>query len=141
MRAAKRILVAEDSITVREVERQLLTRLGYDVAVAVDGMDAWNQMRAARFDMLVTDIDMPRMNGIELVRLVRADQRFAHIPIAVVSYKDREEDRLRGLDAGANRYLTKSSFHDETFVDTIIDLIGEPDAAPAVPAPGGDRER
>jgi two-component system sensor histidine kinase and response regulator WspE len=126
MRAAKRILVAEDSITVREVERQLLTRLGYDVAVAVDGMDAWNQMRAARFDMLVTDIDMPRMNGIELVRMVRADQRFAHIPIAVVSYKDREEDRRAGMDAGANAYLTKGSFQDQSFIATVTDLVGAP---------------
>ena len=126
VRAAKRILVAEDSITVREVERQLLTRLGYDVAVAVDGMDAWNQMRAARFDMLVTDIDMPRMNGIELVRMVRADQRFAHIPIAVVSYKDREEDRRAGMDAGANAYLTKGSFQDQSFIATVTDLVGAP---------------
>jgi two-component system sensor histidine kinase and response regulator WspE len=125
-RATKRILVAEDSITVREVERQLLARLGYEVAVAVDGMDAWNQLRAGRFDMLVTDIDMPRMNGIELVRLVRADARFAHLPIAVVSYKDREEDRRAGLDAGANAYLTKGSFQDQSFVATVTGLVGAP---------------
>jgi len=125
-RATKRILVAEDSITVREVERQLLVRLGYEVAVAVDGMDAWNQLRAGRFDMLVTDIDMPRMNGIELVRLVRADARFAHLPIAVVSYKDREEDRRAGLDAGANAYLTKGSFQDQSFVATVTGLVGAP---------------
>jgi two-component system sensor histidine kinase and response regulator WspE len=125
-RAVKRILVAEDSITVREVERQLLVRLGYDVAVAVDGMDAWNQLRAGRFDMLVTDIDMPRMNGIELVRLVRADARFANLPIAVVSYKDREEDRRAGLDAGANSYLTKGSFQDHSFISTITALVGSP---------------
>jgi two-component system sensor histidine kinase and response regulator WspE len=125
-RAAKRILVAEDSITVREVERQLLQRLGYDVAVAVDGMDAWNQLRAGNFDMLVTDIDMPRMNGIELVQLVRAEPRFAHLPIAVVSYKDREEDRRAGLDAGANAYLTKGSFQDQSFAATVTGLVGAP---------------
>jgi len=125
-RAAKRILVAEDSITVREVERQLLQRLGYDVTVAVDGMDAWNQLRAGNFDMLVTDIDMPRMNGIELVQLVRAEPRFAHLPIAVVSYKDREEDRRAGLDAGANAYLTKGSFQDQSFVATVTGLVGAP---------------
>ncbi len=124
--AFKRVLVADDSITVREVERQLLARMGYQVAVAVDGVDAWNQLRAGAFDLLVTDIDMPRMNGIELVKLVRADQRFAHLPIAVVSYKDRDEDRRAGLDAGANAYLTKGSFHDQTFAATIMDLIGAP---------------
>lgn len=126
VRAAKRILVAEDSITVREVERQLLLRMGYEVAVAVDGMDAWNQLRAGRFDMLVTDIDMPRMNGIELVRTVRSDARFAHLPIAVVSYKDREEDRRAGLEAGANAYLTKGSFQDQSFASTVTDLVGAP---------------
>jgi two-component system sensor histidine kinase and response regulator WspE len=108
------------------VERQLLARMGYEVAVAVDGMDAWNQLRAGRFDMLVTDIDMPRMNGIELVRLVRADPRFAHLPIAVVSYKDREEDRRAGLDAGANAYLTKGSFQDQSFAATVTGLVGSP---------------
>jgi len=126
VRASKRILVAEDSITVREVERQLLLRMGYDVAVAVDGMDAWNQLRAGRFDMLVTDIDMPRMNGIELVRTVRADPRFAHLPIAVVSYKDREEDRRAGLEAGANAYLTKGSFRDQSFASAVTELVGAP---------------
>jgi two-component system sensor histidine kinase and response regulator WspE len=125
-RTAKRILVADDSITVREVERQLLSRMGYAVSVAVDGADAWNQLRAGAYDMLVTDIDMPRMNGIELVRLVRAEPRFAHLPIAVVSYKDREEDRRAGLDAGANAYLTKGSFQDQSFMSTVLELIGAP---------------
>ncbi|MBL9141786.1 MAG: response regulator [Phycisphaerae bacterium] len=126
VREAKRILVADDSLTVREVERQLLTRVGYRVAVAVDGADAWNQLRAGAFDMLVTDIDMPRMNGIELVRVVRADPRFADLPIAVVSYKDREEDRRAGLDAGANAYLTKGSFQDQSFIATVTELVGTP---------------
>jgi two-component system sensor histidine kinase and response regulator WspE len=100
--------------------------MGYEVSVAVDGMDAWNQLRAGRFDMLVTDIDMPRMNGIELVRTVRADPRFAHLPIAVVSYKDREEDRRAGLDAGANAYLTKGSFRDQSFAAAVGELVGPP---------------
>jgi len=66
------------------------------------------------------------MDGIGLVSLIKADPSRKDIPVVIVSYKDREEDRLRGLDAGANRYLTKSSFHDETFLTTIVDLIGEP---------------
>jgi two-component system sensor histidine kinase and response regulator WspE len=122
----KRILVADDSITVREVERQMLRRLGHDVDVAVDGVDAWNQLCAGRHDLLVTDVDMPRMNGIELVRQLRRDPRFAHLPVAIVSYKDRAEDRAAGMQAGANAYLTKGSFQDQTFIDTIHDLIGEP---------------
>jgi two-component system sensor histidine kinase and response regulator WspE len=124
-RQRKRILVVDDSITVRELERQLLQARGYAVDVAVDGMDGWNAIRSAHYDLVVTDVDMPRMDGIGLVSLIKADPARREIPVVIVSYKDREEDRLRGLDAGANRYLTKSSFHDTTFVDTIIDLIGE----------------
>ncbi|NCX99244.1 MAG: hybrid sensor histidine kinase/response regulator, partial [Planctomycetia bacterium] len=124
-RPRKRILVVDDSITVRELERQLLQARGYAVDVAVDGMDGWNAARSTPYDLIVTDVDMPRMDGIGLVSLVKADPARRETPVVIVSYKDREEDRLRGLDAGANRYLTKSSFHDETFVDTIVDLIGE----------------
>ena len=125
-RQRKRILVVDDSITVRELERQLLQARGFVVDVAVDGMDGWNAVRNAHYDLVVTDVDMPRMDGIGLVGLIKGDPARRDIPIVIVSYKDREEDRIRGLDAGANRYLTKSSFHDETFVDTIIDLIGTP---------------
>lgn len=124
-RPRKRILVVDDSITVRELERQLLHSRGYAVDVAVDGMDGWNAVRGTPYDLVVTDVDMPRMDGIGLVALIKADPVRREIPVVIVSYKDREEDRLRGLDAGANRYLTKSSFHDETFLDTIVDLIGE----------------
>jgi two-component system sensor histidine kinase and response regulator WspE len=122
---AKRILVVDDSITVRELERQLLESHGYQVDVAVDGMDGWNTVRTGNFDMVVSDVDMPRMDGIELVRRIKQDPRLKSLPVVIVSYKDREEDRLRGLDAGANYYLTKSSFHDKTFLHAVEDLIGE----------------
>jgi two-component system sensor histidine kinase and response regulator WspE len=124
-RGRKRVLVVDDSITVREVERQLLRGRGYEVAVAVDGKDGWKVLQAEPFDLLVTDVDMPRMNGLELVRAVRDNQTTRELPVIVVSYKDREEDRLRGLEAGANHYLTKSSFHDHTFLQAVADLIGE----------------
>ncbi|SDH73910.1 two-component system, chemotaxis family, sensor histidine kinase and response regulator WspE [Pseudomonas flavescens] len=122
----KRVLVVDDSLTVRELERKLLLGRGYDVAVAVDGMDGWNALRAEHFDLLITDIDMPRMDGIELVTLVRRDSRLQSLPVMVVSYKDREEDRRRGLDAGADYYLAKASFHDEALLDAVLDLVGEP---------------
>ncbi len=122
----KRILVVDDSITVRELERQLLQARGYQVDIAVDGMDGWNAFRGTPYDLVVSDIDMPRMDGIGLVTLIKTDAQRSGVPVVIVSYKDREEDRLRGLEAGATRYLTKSSFHDETFLDTIVELIGEP---------------
>ena len=121
-----RILVVDDSITVRELERQLLVSHGFAVDVAVDGMDGWNALRGGQYDLVVSDVDMPRLDGIGLVSLIKADPVRKDIPVVIVSYKDREEDRLRGLEAGANRYLTKTSFHDETFLQTIVDLIGEP---------------
>lgn len=125
-RRRKRILVVDDSITVREVERQILQARGFDVDVAVDGMDGWNAVRGGQYDLVVSDVDMPRLDGIGLVSLLKADPDRKHIPVVIVSYKDREQDRLRGLEAGANRYLTKASFHDDTFLHTITDLIGEP---------------
>lgn len=121
----KRVLVVDDSLTVRELERKLLLSRGYEVAVAVDGMDGWNALRAEDFDLLITDIDMPRMDGIELVTLLRRDSRLQSLPVMVVSYKDREEDRRRGLDAGADYYLAKASFHDDALLDAVVELIGE----------------
>lgn len=120
----KRVLVVDDSLTVRELERKLLGNVGYDVEVAVDGMDAWNAVRSRAFDLIVTDVDMPRMDGIELVSLIKKDPNLASMPVMIVSYKDREEDRRRGLDAGADYYLTKGSFHDETLLEAVVDLIG-----------------
>lgn len=120
----KRVLVVDDSLTVRELQRKLLLNRGYEVAVAVDGMDGWNALRSEDFDLLITDIDMPRMDGIELVTLLRRDTRLQSLPVMVVSYKDREEDRRRGLDAGADYYLAKASFHDDALLDAVVELIG-----------------
>jgi len=124
-KSRRRVLVADDSITVRELERKLLQNQGYQVDVTVDGMEAWNSMRAFEYDLLVSDVDMPRLNGIELVRRIRQDARLKALPIIIISYKDRDEDRLRGLEAGANYYLTKSSFQDDTFIKAVADLIGK----------------
>jgi len=121
----KRILVADDSITVREVERKMLVARGYEVDVAVDGMDAWNTVRANDYDLIISDIDMPRMNGFELVSLIKNDPNLRRLPVIIVSYKDREEDRNKGLEVGADYYLTKGSFQDQALVNAVLDLIGE----------------
>ncbi|AFQ51362.1 hybrid sensor histidine kinase/response regulator [Burkholderia cepacia] len=121
----RRVLVVDDSLTVRELERKLLEKRGYDVTVAVDGMDGWNAVRSDAFDLVVTDVDMPRMDGIELVTLIKNDPMLKRVPVMIVSYKDRDEDRRRGLDAGADYYLAKSSFHDEALLDAVHDLIGD----------------
>lgn len=122
----KRILVVDDSLTVREVERNLLENAGYYVDAAVDGVDGWNAIRTfKKYDLVVTDIDMPRMDGIELVRLIKSDRTYNSLPVIIVSYKEREEDRRRGMEAGADYYLTKGSFHDKSLLDAVTDLIGE----------------
>jgi two-component system, chemotaxis family, sensor histidine kinase and response regulator WspE len=122
----KRVLVVDDSISVRELERQLLTAHGYEVSVAVDGVDGWGQVRDQAFDLVVTDVDMPRMDGIQLTRSIKQDARLRNVPVIIVSYRDRAEDRSRGMDARADCYLTKGDFHDQTFLQNVVDLIGPP---------------
>jgi two-component system sensor histidine kinase and response regulator WspE len=125
LRQAKRILVVDDSLTVREMEKKLLLGRGYQVDVAIDGIDGWNVVRSGAYDLVITDVDMPRMDGVELVDMIRKDIRLHKLPVMIVSYKDRPEDRARGMTAGADYYLAKGSFHDETLLDAVFDLIGE----------------
>ena len=121
---SKRVLVVDDSLTVRELERKILDNAGYEVEIAVNGMDGWNAVRSAPFDLVITDVDMPRLDGIELVGLIKSDLRLRSVPVIIVSYKDREEDQRRGLEAGADYFLSKASFHDETLLQSVVDLIG-----------------
>jgi two-component system, chemotaxis family, sensor histidine kinase and response regulator WspE len=125
-RGRKRVLAVDDSSIVRELQRKLLTGRGYLADVAADGLDAWNALRAGQYDLVITDVDMPRMDGIELAALIKQDPRLKSLPVMIVSYMDGERDRLRGLEAGADYYLTKGSFQDETLLQAVVDLIGEP---------------
>lgn len=122
----KRILVIDDSITVREIERRLLQNNGYEVDMAINGVDGWNALKIVHYDLVITDLDMPRMNGIELVRQIKNDPQLKTIPVMIISYKEKEEDRLLGLAAGANYYLSKSSFHEESLLNAVQELIGKP---------------
>lgn len=126
-RNQKRILVVDDSVTVREVERKLLINHGFQVDVAIDGIDAWNMIKQDDYDLIITDVDMPHMDGIELLSQIRETQKFEELPVIIVSYKDREEDKNRGLDAGADYYLAKSSFTDRSLIEAVEDLIGYPE--------------
>ncbi len=121
----KRVLVVDDSLTVREIEKKLLESRGYLVDVAIDGVDGWNTVRNGDYDLVISDIDMPRMNGIEFITMIKNDAALRSIPVMMVSYKDRAQDKKAGLDAGADYYLTKGSFHDDTLLEAVLDLIGE----------------
>ena len=120
----KRVLVVDDSITVREMERKLLENRGYKVDIAVNGMEGWNAVRTNSYDLVISDIDMPRMNGIEFVKQIKSHPRLHSMPVIIMSYRGREEDRIAGLEVGADYYLTKSSFHDETLINAVMDLVG-----------------
>jgi two-component system sensor histidine kinase and response regulator WspE len=120
----RKILIVDDSVTVRELERKILNEAGFETTVAVDGADGWNLASSGNFDLIISDIDMPRMNGIEMVKLIKSHEKTAQTPVIIVSYKDRSEDRLAGLQAGADYYLTKGSFHDQSFLSAVRDLIG-----------------
>lgn len=122
--AQKRVLVVDDSMTVRAMEKKMLQNRGYLVDVAVDGAEGWNAVRMATYDLVITDVDMPRMSGIELIEKMRAYGATQKVPVIVVSYKDRAEDQMAGMNAGANYYLTKSSFHDDGLTNAVLDLIG-----------------
>jgi two-component system sensor histidine kinase and response regulator WspE len=125
---AKRVLAVDDSLTVREMERQLLSNRGYQTDVAADGVEAWGAVRSGAYDLVITDLDMPRMDGIELTSRIKNDPHLASIPVLIISYKDRQEDRVRGLDAGADYYLAKGSFQDKDLLQAVQNLIGEPEA-------------
>ena len=91
--ARKRILIVDDSITVREMESRLLKNQGYDVETAVNGMDGWNALKTGRYDLIISDVDMPRMNGLELLKAIKSHPGFQNLPVMIVSYKSTEEER------------------------------------------------
>ncbi|MDV2481221.1 response regulator [Methanoculleus sp. Wushi-C6] len=114
---AKRILVVEDSVTSRVLLREILEKAGYQVETAVDGIDALGRLKEHEFDMVVSDVDMPRMNGFVLVEKIRARDR--RIPVALVTSLDSPEDREQGRAVGADAYIVKSSFETGGFLDMI----------------------
>ena len=122
--AAPRLLLVDDSRVTREMERRILEDAGFRVEVAVDGDDALRRLAAEPFDALVTDIEMPGVDGFALTERLRGTERFARLPIVVVSTHDRPEEKLRGLRAGADAYLTKQSLVAADLVDTVRRLTG-----------------
>jgi len=123
-RSTKRVLVVEDSPTARDIERNLLEAEGYQVDTAGDGVEALQKLAEQPFDLIVTDIQMPRMDGFELLDRVRSDQRYRDIPVLIVTTRDSEEDRRRGLEAGADGYLVKSALHPSELLEFARRLVG-----------------
>ena len=116
---AKTILVVEDSITSRMLLKGILESAGYQVTTAVDGIEAFTTLRGERFDLVVSDVEMPRMNGFDLTAQIRADKKLAELPVVLVTALETREDRERGIDVGANAYLIKSSFDQSNLLEAV----------------------
>lgn len=122
----RQILIVDDSPTVRELERRILMLQGYECTIAEDGLDALGKIDSAHFDLVITDIDMPRMDGFGLIQGIRSRPNLHKTPILVVSYKDRVVDREKSISLGAQAYLSKGSFKDDSFVQTVSNLLLQP---------------
>lgn len=118
------ILVVDDSITTRTMERSILVSHGYDVEVAVSGEDALEKTATRRFDLVVTDIEMPGINGFELTARLKQTDDYRDVPVIIVSSLSRDEDKRRALEAGARAYIVKGSFDQGTLLETVEELIG-----------------
>ncbi|MCX6652263.1 MAG: response regulator [Methanomassiliicoccales archaeon] len=119
----RRILVVEDSITTRMLIKNILEMAGYSVMTAVDGVDGFTQARSGEFDMIVSDIDMPRMNGFELTHKIRDDKKMGELPVVLVTALESREDRERGIEVGASAYIVKSNFDQSNLLEVVRKLI------------------
>lgn len=117
------ILVAEDSITSRTLLKNILESAGYQVATAVDGADAFTKARTGEFDLIVSDVDMPRMSGFELTIKIRKDKKLGEVPIVLVTALESTDDREHGIESGANAYIVKSSFDQSNLLEVVERLI------------------
>jgi two-component system chemotaxis sensor kinase CheA len=119
----KSILVVEDSITARTQLKSILELAGYSVKTAVDGEDALGVLQKESFDLVMSDVDMPRMNGLDLTAKIRTEERWADLPVVLVTALDSIQDRQRGIAVGANAYVVKKNFDQGNLLDVIRRLI------------------
>jgi two-component system chemotaxis sensor kinase CheA len=119
----KHVLVVEDSITARGLLKGILELAGYKVTTAVDGVDGYTQLRSGSFDAVVSDVEMPRMDGFDLTAKIRADKKLAELPVVLVTALESREDRERGIDVGADAYIVKRSFEQSNLLETLGRLI------------------
>jgi two-component system chemotaxis sensor kinase CheA len=136
-----RVLVVEDSLVAAELQKGILLAAGYEAAIAQDGVQALEMLLQTRCDLVIADVDMPRMDGFELTARLRADERFRHLPVIIVTARDASEDRRRGFEAGADAYVMKREFDQNQLLDTVRRLIGRgarpPVAEPRPPSGAG----
>jgi two-component system, chemotaxis family, sensor kinase CheA len=120
---ATSVLIVDDSITTRTLEKNILESAGFSVAVAADGLEAWGRLQSEHFDILVTDLQMPRMDGFDLTAKVREHAGLKNLPVVLVTSLDSRQDKERGMAVGADAYIVKSAFDQERLLETIRRLV------------------
>jgi two-component system chemotaxis sensor kinase CheA len=121
--ARKRLLIVEDSVTTRALEKSILEAAGYEVATAVDGQAAWEFLQDHETDLIVSDVDMPNMDGFGLTAAVRASPKWRRLPVVLVTARETERDKARGIEVGADAYVVKSAFDQRNLLETIAQLL------------------
>jgi two-component system chemotaxis sensor kinase CheA len=123
-RSRRSVLVVDDALTVRELQRSILERAGYEVRTAADGLEALSRLAERPVDLVLTDVEMPRMDGFALTEAIRAHQVLRNTAVLVLSSRSGDDDRRRGLEAGADGYMVKSTFDQATLLDAVDRLLG-----------------
>ena len=118
------VLVVDDSINTREIEKSILEAYGYTVITAEDGLDALEKTREALYDLVITDVEMPRLDGFSFTERLRTDDRYRHVPVIIVTSREKDEDKRRGIQVGANAYIVKGAFDQSNLIETVRSLIG-----------------
>jgi two-component system, chemotaxis family, sensor kinase CheA len=121
--AKKRLLVVDDSVTTRTLEKSILEAAGYEVVAAVDGLEAWQLLQEKGADLVVADIEMPRMDGFALTEAIRGSKRFRELPVVLVTALESEKDKARGIEVGADAYLLKSAFDQKSLLEAVAQLL------------------
>jgi two-component system chemotaxis sensor kinase CheA len=119
----KRIVIAEDSVTTRALEKSILEAAGYEVTIAADGAAAWQLLQEKGADLLVSDVEMPRLDGFALTETVRNSKRFRDLPVVLVTARESDEDKARGIAVKADAYLVKSAFDQRSLLETVAQLV------------------
>jgi CheY-like chemotaxis protein/chemotaxis signal transduction protein len=124
VQAGASILVVDDSVNTREIEKGILEAYGYRVELAEDGLEALEKARGLVFDLVITDVEMPRMDGFTLTERLRQDPAYREVPVIIVTSREKEEDKRRGIQAGADAYIVKGAFDQSRLLETVRSLIG-----------------
>ena len=124
MHGGQHILIVDDSLNTREIEREILEAHGYRVTLAEDGLDGWQKALGGHFDAVITDVDMPGLDGFSLTTRLRGHEQYRSTPIVIVTSRQKPEDKQRGVQVGADAYIVKGDFNQSSLVDTLMNLLG-----------------